>query len=435
VLLNDNYDVWKVGVAGGSWTNLTGNGRAQRIRYQRRIVVDPRERGIDLAKPIYMVAMNDRTKQEAFVRLDAAKPGATLLSAWRDSRIQPMRARDAETWVASIQTFARFPDYWRINAANGAITDSVRLSDANPGMNGLAWSPGARLVNYVSEKGDTLQGALYLPAGYEEGKKYPTVVFIYEKLSDQLHQFSNPTFTSSYTPGLHTSRGYAVFQPDIVYKINDPGMSAVWSVVPAVKAAVKTGIVDSANVGLHGHSWGGYQTAFLVGQTNIFKSAVAGAPLTDMISMYSSVYWNTGSANQPIFQSSQGRFKGNFLENREAYERNSPNRYADKINTPLIILHDDKDGAVDFNQGITFYNTLRQLDKDVILLEYVGENHGLSQLKNRKDYVLRLQDYWDHYLKGQPAPTWLKDGIPRLKLEEHLREMKKRLDPPKKIAM
>ena len=431
VLISDNWDMWKVPITGSGHVNLTVNGKATKTRYQRRINTDPRERGVDLTKPIHMVAMQELTKKEAFVRIDPAKPGATVQGGWKDARISPMRARDAEVWVSTIQTFARYPDYWRVTWGG----DSIRLTDANPNMNGIAWSPGARLVNYVSDKGDSLQGALYLPAGYEEGKQYPTVVFIYEQLSDQLHQFSAPTFTSSYTPGLHTSRGYAVFQPDIVYKINDPGMSAVWSVIPAVKAAVKTGIVDSAKVGLHGHSWGGYQTAFLVGQTDIFKSAVAGAPLTDMISMYSSVYWNTGGANQPIFQSSQGRFKGNFLENREAYERNSPNRYADKINTPLVILHDDKDGAVDFNQGITFYNTLRQLDKDVILLEYVGENHGLSQLKNRKDYVLRLQDYWDHHLKGEKAPDWLDKGVPRLKMDEHLRDMKKRIEPPKKIAM
>lgn len=435
VLLSDNWDIWKVATAGNSWTNLTVDGRTKQIRYRRPMVTDPRAPGYDLTKPLYITAMQEWTKKEAFLVLDPKKAGAVVQGGWRDSRITPMKARDADVWVSSIQTFARFPDYWRVSWSPTSAGDSIRLTDANPNMNGVAWSPGARLVNYVSDKGDTLQGALYLPAGYKEGEKYPTVVFIYEKLSDGLHQFSPPTFTSSYTPGLHTSRGYAVFQPDIVYKINDPGMSAVWSVVPAVKAAIKTGIVDSANVGLHGHSWGGYQTAFLVGQTNIFKSAVAGAPLTDMISMYSSVYWNTGSANQPIFQSSQGRFKGNFIENREAYERNSPNRYADKIKTPLIILHDDKDGAVDFNQGITFYNTLRQMDKDVILLEYIGENHGLAQLKNRKDYVLRLQDYWDSYLKGEKAPEWLEKGIPRLKMEQHLREMKKKLDPPKKIAM
>ncbi|MFO0092817.1 MAG: S9 family peptidase, partial [Gemmatimonadaceae bacterium] len=435
-LINDNWDVWRVSLRGGAWTNLTGDGKAKRIRYSRRIAVDPRERGIDLGKPVYMAAMQERTKKEALVRIDAAKPGAVVLTGWRDARHAPMRARNAEVWVASIQTATRFPDYWRVSFAGGTIADSVRLSDANPNLNNVAWSAGSRLVDYVTEKGDSLQGALYLPAGYEAGKKYPTLVFIYERQSDNLNTFNSPNFSSSPNAliGAHASRGYAVFLPDIVYKNNDPGMSAVWSVVPAVNAAIRTGIVDSANVGLHGHSWGGYQTSFLITQTNLFKSAVAGAPLTDLVSMYSSVYWNTGNTNQGIFQSSQGRFKGNFLENKEAYERNSPNRFADRIKTPLIILHDDKDGAVDFNQGITFYNTLRQLNKDVILLEYVGENHGLAQMKNRKDYSLRLMEYWDSYLKGQPAPTWLKDGIPRLKMDEHLREMKKKLEG-KKIAM
>ncbi|BAH39841.1 MAG TPA: S9 family peptidase [Gemmatimonas aurantiaca] len=436
VLISDNYDVWRVGLGGKSWANLTGNGRAERIRYNRVVRTDPTDRTIDLTKPVYIVAMQARTKKESVVRIDPAKNGVVSVTGWRDARYAPIRAKNADVWVSTIQTSTRFPDYWRVSFGANALADSVRLSDANPNLNGVAWSAGSRLVNYVTEKGDSLQGALYLPAGYQEGKQYPTLTFIYELQSDNLNSFYSPTFSSSPNAliGVHTSRGYAVFLPDIVYKLNDPGMSAVWSVVPAVKAAIRTGVVDSANVGLHGHSWGGYQTSFLVTQTNIFKSAVAGAPLTDMISMYSSVYWNTGGANQGIFQSSQGRFKGNFIENREAYERNSPNRFADKVKTPLVILHDDKDGAVDFNQGITYYNTLRQLNKDVILLEYVGENHGLSQLRNRRDYSQRLMEYWDSYLKGQPAPEWLKNGIPRLKMDEHLRDQKKKLDP-KKVAM
>src|SRR5690606_3092656 len=212
-----------------------------------------------------------------------------------------------------------------------------------------------------------------------------------------------------------------IFDPDIVYEVNDPGMSAVWAVIPAVKAAIETGIVDPERVGLWGHSWGGYQTAFLVTQTNIFRAAIAGAPLTDMVSMYSSVYWNSGNTNQGIFEASQGRFKGNFIENYDAYIRNSPAFHADKVTTPLIILHNDKDGAVDFNQGITYFNTLRQLGKEVILLQYVGENHGLRVEANQKDYAQRMAEWFDHYLLGKPAPDWMKNGVPRLEIEEHLR--------------
>ncbi len=215
-----------------------------------------------------------------------------------------------------------------------------------------------------------------------------------------------------------------VLDPDIVYQVNDPGMSAVWCVVPAVKAAIATGFVDPKAVGLWGHSWGGYQTAFLVTQTNIFAAAIAGAPLTNMVSMYGSIYWNSGTTDASIFESSQGRFKGSFIENYDAYIRNSPVFHAKDVHTPLIILQNDKDGAVDFNQGVTYYNTLVNLQKDVIFLEYVGENHGLSRPVNEKDYAERMQQFFDYHLKGAPEPDWIRDGIPRLKMDEYLKAIK-----------
>jgi len=284
-----------------------------------------------------------------------------------------------------------------------------------------------------------MQGALFLPAGYEEGKRYPTLTYIYELLSQGFHAYAQPNATRYANPSVYTSRGYAYFMPDIRYHLDDPGRSAVWCVVPAVKAAIAAGIVDSANVALQGHSWGGYQTSFITTQTNIFKTAIAGAPLTDMVSMFSSVYWNSGNTNQGIFISSQGRFRSSYARNPDAYLRNSPNRFAQNVNIPFMILHNDRDGAVDFNQGITHYNTLRELGKEVVLLEYVGENHGLARSANQKDYALRMQEWFDHFLQGKPAPQWMQEGVPRLRMEEHLRERRPLVDPkvaPKKpIAM
>jgi len=425
VLLSDNWDIWRVpAAANGKPVNLTANGRATGVRYQRRIVIDPEERGIDLSKPLYVSAYGERTKKEGLAVVASGKAGATSL-VWDDAKYNFARARNADTWVFTRQTVKEFPDYW---TTAGGFASPRRLTNANPQQSEYAWSSGARLVDYVTDKGDSLQGALYLPANYEPGKKYPTVVYIYEKRSQFLHSYSIPNETQAFNASVYTSRGYAVFQPDIVYKVNDPGMSAVWAVVPAVKAAIATGIVDSANIALHGHSWGGYQTAFLVTQTNIFKSAIAGAALTDMVSMYSSIYWNTGGADMAIFESSQGRFKGNFLENYDAYIRNSPAFHADKIKTPLMLLHNERDGAVDFNQGITFFNTLRELGKDVVMLQYVGENHGLAQPRNQKDYTIRMREYFDYYLKGAPAPDWLKEGIPRLKMDEHLKSRQKKVE-------
>ena len=423
VLLFDNWDVWRASAAGGALTNLTGNGKHDRIRYARRVAIDPKEKGIDLTKPIYLQTYGEWTKKEGLARVLPTRTGAESIF-FDDAKVSANRAKDADTWIFTRQTFKQFPDYW---AADARFANPVRLTDANPQQKEYAWSSGAQLVNYVSDKGDSLQGALYLPADYHPGTKYPTVVYIYEKLSQGLHQYAQPNETRAFNPSVYTSRGYAVFQPDIVYRVNDPGMSAVWGVVPAVKAAIATGIVDPDKVGLQGHSWGGYQSAFLATQTGkLFSGIVTGAPLTDMISMYNSIYWNTGTADMAIFESSQGRFKGSYLDNHEAYIRNSPAFFVNKIETPVMILHNERDGAVDFNQGITFFNSLREQEKDVIMLQYVGENHGLQLPKNQKDYTIRMQEYFDHYLKGLPAPDWMKEGIPRLKMEEHLKSRQKK---------
>ncbi len=439
VLLSDGWDVWKVPTTGtGSAVNLTVNGKRDQIRYNRiyafeRGVTTGGGRGgrggrggggaspgIDVSQPLYVGTYGEWTKKAGLSRVDPGTPGAKSL-VWDDASFDFQKARDADVYLYTRQTSRDFPNYF---VANTDFKGGRQLTDANPQQKDFAWTSGVRLINYTSAKGDKLQGALYLPANYEPGKKYPLLVTIYEKLSQQANRYVSVSETSTPNRSLYTSRGYAVLDPDIVYRINDPGMSAVWCVIPAVKAAIATGMIDSSNVGLWGHSWGGYQTAFLVTQTNIFKAAIAGAPLTNMVSMYASVYWNSGNSDASIFEDSQGRFKGNVAENTEAYIRNSPVFHAEKVKTPLIILADDKDGAVDFNQGITYYNTLAQLKKDVILLEYVGENHGLARPINQKDYAMRQKDWFDHYLKGAAAPDWMTKGIPRIKMDEYWQSLK-----------
>ena len=428
-LVRDNWDIWKLPLKGAA-QNLTANGKKDRIRYQARVGVPFRERGIDLARPMFVETYGEWTKKEGLARVDATKGGATTI-AWEDAKVDFRKARDADAWFFTRQSVEKFPDWY---AADAGLADERRLTDANPQQKDVAWSSGARLITYACDKGDTVQAALYLPANYEPGKKYPTLTYIYEKLSQGLNVYPQPNATRYANPAVYTSRGYAFLQPDITYKLDDPGRSAVACVVPAVKAAIATGIVDPAHVGLQGHSWGGYQTSFITTQTDIFKTAIAGAPLTDMVSMFSSVYWNSGMANQPIFISSQGRFSESYARNPDPYIRNSPNRFATNLNIPFMILHNDRDGAVDFNQGITYYNTLRELGKDVVLLEYVGENHGLARPANQKDYAVRMQEWFDTFLRDQPAPDWLKDGVPRLQMEQHLKDRKPLVDPTAKQA-
>jgi dienelactone hydrolase len=426
VLLSDGWDVWSVPVSGaGQAVNLTANGARDKLRY-RRLRIDPEEKAIDLAEPQYFSVYGEWTKKAGIARVEKGKPAPTML-VWDDAGFGNLiKAKKADVYAYGRDTYKEAEVY----AADALLRNAKKLTDANPQQKDFLWSSGSVLLDYTSAKGDKLQAALFLPSNYEKGKNYPTIVYYYEKMSQQLNRYSQPS-ANGFNKSVYTSNGYAVLYPDITYKINDPGMSAVWCVLPAIDAAVATGVVDRARIGLQGHSWGGYQTAFLVTQAE-FAAAVAGAPLTNMISMYSSIYFNSGSANQPIFESSQGRFKGGYWDNLEAYQRNSPVYYATQVKTPLIILHNDKDGAVDWNQGIEYYNTLRRLKKPVVMLQYVGENHGLRKPANQKDYTVRMKEFFDHHLMGKPAPVWYTEGVSHLDLQDHLKERAKDLKPAEK---
>ena len=422
VLLSDGWDIWKVPAAGAPAVNLTGNGKKDGIRYRSILRLDPDEKGIDLSAPRYVIAFGEYTKKSGIARLEPGKTGAQML-LWEDAAFGLQKAKNADAYFYAKSTYKDPPDYYVTDAS---LKAGRKLTSAGEQVKAFTWSGGQMLVDYTFALDKTkgpqkLQGSLSLPANYEKGKTYPMVVYIYEKLTQGHNQFAVPT-ANGFNKSVYTSNGYAVLQPDITYALNDPGVSAVACITAAVKAAIATGVVDPKRIGLQGHSWGGYQTAFTVTQTDMFAAAVAGAPLTNMVSMYSLIYKNSGGTNQAIFETSQGRFLGSYSDNWEAYVRNSPVNFAKNVKTPLIILHNDKDGAVDFTQGVEYYNTLRRLGKNVIMLEYVGENHGLVKPANRFDYTIRMKEFFDHYLKGAPAPAWMTDGVPRLEMEQHLKD-------------
>ncbi|HLW76920.1 MAG TPA: prolyl oligopeptidase family serine peptidase, partial [Bryobacteraceae bacterium] len=418
VLLSDGWDIWKAPARGGDGVNLTVNGKRDKIRYRVRYRLDADEKGIDLSQPMYVGAYGEWTKKGGIGVVEPGKPGIQMLR-WDDAHYQAMeKAKNADVYLYTRETEQDFPNFY---ATNAKLESGQRVTDANPQQKDFLWSNGVKLIDYSSDKGAKLQAALYLPANYQPGKSYPTIVYIYEKLSDQANHYPAPTF-NGFNTAFYTSNGYAVLTPDIVYKVDDPGMSAVWCVLPALKAAIATGIVDAKKVGLHGGSWGGYQTAFLITQTNAFHAAFARAPLTDMIAMYNAIYWNTGGANQPIFESSQGRFTSGPWDDLEAYQRNSPVYHAKNVNTPFVMMHNDKDGAVDWTQGIEYFNTLRRLGKQVAMLSYKGENHSLRKPENMKDYTIRMKEFFDYELLDRQPPKWWTDGVPVLKMTDELDE-------------
>lgn len=421
VLLSDGWDIWKVSADGDEAINLTLNGKAEQIRYSNPRRFDPDVLGIDLSQPVYISAYGEWTKKAGFGRIHADAPGVEML-VWDDASFGALnKLEDHDIYTFTRATRNDAPTYL---VSGPDLKDPRPLTDLKKQQEAYQWSAGVKLVDYTDSNGNKLQGALHLPADYIEGKKYPTIVYMYEKLSQTANRFDAPR-TGGFSAAIYNSNGYAVFNPDIVFQINDPGMSSKDCILAGLDAAIATGIVDPEHVGLHGHSWGGYQTAFLITQTDRFQAAVAGAPLTNMISMYSSIYWNSGSANQPIFESSQGRFTGGYWDNLDAYARNSPVYYADQVVTPLLLLHNDADGAVDWNQGIEYFNTLRRLSKPVVMLQYTGENHGLRDAANRKDYSYRMLDFFNHYLKGEEAPAWWSEGIKHLDMKEHIEDYQK----------
>jgi dipeptidyl aminopeptidase/acylaminoacyl peptidase len=426
VLLTDNWDIWQVPAHGGQAVNLTVNGKRDRIRYGARLRIDPDERGLgtDLSKPFYLSAISQATKKTGIGRIDPGQPGPKML-LWDDAGFGGvMKAKNADTFLYTRETPRDYPDFYVTDAS---FKDGQKITTANPQQQNFLWTAGSKLINYTSPFGHKLQAAIYLPANYEPGKSYPTIVYMYEKLTDGLNRYTQPS-ANGFNKSVYTSNGYAVLEPDIVFKVNDPGVASSGCIQAALKAAIETGIVDKDRVGIHGHSWGGYQTSFIVTQTNAFKAAVAGAPLTDMMSMYSLIYANSGGGNMSIFESSQGRFTSGPWESAEAleaYRRNSPVAFAKNVTTPLIILHNDKDGAVDFTQGVEYYSTLRRMQKPVVMLQYKGENHGLRVPANQRDYTVRMKEFFDHHLKGKPAPKWWTDGVPHLKMKDHLDERTK----------
>ncbi len=419
VLIQDGYDLWKISADGRRFDALTPSFKPQRIRAGAAFRIYPDDEGIDLKKNQYFSFLNDATKEAGILVLEPGKSQMRIIMSGDHVYRGFQKAKNSNTFVYSVESSTTAPELMVTHNVNH--NQGIQMTKNTPDQEKYAWSTGVELIEFVSAHGDTLQATLYLPANYEPGRKYPTITYIYERLTQDKNGYANPSYPGGgFNRAVYTSQGYAVLMPDIKYMMNEPGNSAVACVVPAVEAAIATGVVDRDNIAIHGHSWGGYQTSFLITQTNIFKAAAAGAPLTNMISMYSLIYWNSGSTNQSIFESSQGRFTSGYWDNWDAYKRNSPIYYIKNVETPLLLLHNDKDGAVDYTQGIEYYNGLRRLGKPVSMITYKGENHGIVKEANRKDYAVRMLEFMDHYLKGKPAPDWWEKGIDLLDMQKHL---------------
>ncbi len=345
---------------------------------------------------------------KGFYRLEPGSAEPKLLVMGARSYGLPIKAKDADTYLLTISTFYDYPDCF-VTAAD--FREFKRVTDANPKKAGFLWGK-ADLVRYKSPDGVELSGMLIKPENFDPQKKYPMIVYIYERLSQNLHRFATPGPGTSINPTYYASNGYLVFMPDIAYTVGSPGQSALKCVLPGIQAVVDRGGVDEKAIGIQGHSWGGYQIAYLITQTTRFKAAAAGAPVSNMVSAYDGIRWGTGLPRQFQYERTQSRIGATLWQSPQKFIENSPIFMADRVQTPLLMLHNDQDDAVPWYQGIEYYLALRRLGKECYLFNYVGELHGLRKKANQKDYTVRMQQFFDHHLKGAPMPEWMEKGIP-----------------------
>lgn len=408
-LVYDKYDIWKLDPDGKQLpVNLThGLGRAAKteLRYQK---TDNEERFIKEGQSLLLTSFNTITKYKGFYSLKYAvdeKPLSVI--ALPNSIPFIAKAKNAGRYLVQKASIRESELFWTDN-----LQQFEKLTDIAEQQKQYNWLS-AELIKWKMFDGKESEGLLFKPENFDPAKKYPVIFYFYERDADDLYNYRAPApSASTINIPYFVSNGYLVFDPNIYYKNGNPGESAYNSVVSAAKQLAKSPYVDSTKMAIQGQSWGGYQVAYLVTRTKIFAAAGAGAPVANMTSAYGGIRWGSGLNRQFQYEHGQTRIGASLWQRRDLYIKNSPLFNADKVTTPLLIMHNDKDGAVPWYQGIEYFTALRRLNKKVWLLQYNEEDHNLVERRNRKDLSVRLSQFFDHYLKGAPAAKWITNGVP-----------------------
>lgn len=409
IIIYDRYDIWEFNPDDATSKRLT-KGRENKTTY-RGVRLDPSKRHIDTSEKLMLTTFNEISKNSGYYEYDYKNKSGKQLVDGPYHYSTPRKAILSDAIIFTRQSFKEFPN---VRISDLSFKNQTILSDANPQQKDYNWGT-AELVNWTSLDGLPLTGMLIKPENFDPNKKYPMIVNFYEKSSNGLHSHKAPNpGRSTINYSFYASRGYLIFNPDVYYRVGYPGESAFNCVIPGITSLIEKGFVDEDNIGTQGHSWGGYQIAYLVTKTDIFKAAESGAPVVNMISAFGGIRWDSGLSRQFQYEHTQSRIGGTPWEYPQRYFENSPIYNLDKVNTPLLIMHNDADGHVPWYQGIEFFVSLRRLGKPSWLLNYNGARHWPLKMQNRKDFNIRMQQFFDHYLQGAPKPVWMDRGVPAM---------------------
>ena len=427
VLINDSYDIWKMDVTGAEKpVNLTnGFGRKNNMQFRYNSLGSGgggfrgRRSGgggdrdkfyLEEKETIYLDAFHNFTKQSGLYTVRVNRPADPVKIDLGDYSYRSMvRAKDADRLIFQRGDYVNYPELY-ISDMN--LANAVKISNTNPQQADYNWGT-VELVEWMSFDGQKLQGLLYKPEDFDPSKKYPMIAYFYERSSQGLHSYLAPSpSASTINRTFAVSNGYLIFVPDIPYVEGYPGQSCYNAVVSGTYALLNQfDFIDPDRLGLDGQSWGGYQIAYLITQTDLFACAYAGAPVSNMTSAYGGIRWQTGISRMHQYEQTQSRIGATLWERPMQYIENSPIFYVPKINTPVLIMHNDEDGAVPWYQGIEFFVALRRLGKPAWMLTYNNEAHNLTKSPNKKDLSVRKFQFFDHYLKNAPMPYWMANGI------------------------
>lgn len=422
LLIYDRYDIWSVDPTGKEAPECLTKGYGRENDLRIRYVNTHRKERRTLKKGDLMTLtlFNYKDKRNGLASMkygSPVRPENVVIDTLSFTQIR--QALDAPSFSFVEANFSVMPDVWI--APKGIFAKAIKISDSNPQVKDYNWGR-AHLVRWHAYDGTPTDGVLYVPEDLDPTKKYPMLCVFYETGSEDLYTHYNmePSWSWVNYP-FYVSRGYVVFVPDIHYTAGVPGECA-WNFVCSGAEAMcdRYPWIDREKIGIDGQSWGGYQTAYLVTRTNMFACAGSGAPVSNMTSAFGGIRWESGSSRQGQYELGQSRIGRNLWDAPELYIANSPVFHADRVNTPLLIMHNDADGAVPWYQGIEMFMALRRLQKPVWMLQYNGESHNLKERRNRKDITVRLQQFFDHYLKGDPMPEWMKSGIPMIRKGQDL---------------
>lgn len=410
LLIYDRYDIWKFDpTAATSPINLTVNGRKEKLSY-RLEQLDKEARFIDLGKPQLLKGFNETTKGYGFynARLSAPAAPKTLLAGNYMLR-SINKAKNTDDVIYTMETFQQYPD---IHYSTLAFKKSVQLTHGDKQQEGFIWGT-AELVSWISLDGRPLEGVVYKPANFDPNKKYPMMVNFYERNSETLYNYRMPEpHCSTIDYHLYNSNEYVIFNPDIRYVDGYPGESCYNCLMPGITMMIAKGYINEKGIGAQGHSWGGYQVAYLATRTNLFSAIESGAPVVNMFSAYGGIRWGSGMARSFQYEHTQSRLGATPWSSPLRYLENSPLFTMDKVQTPILIMHNDADGHVPWYQGIEYFVAMKRLGKPCWLLNYTGEPHWPMHMANRIDFQRRMFQFFNHYLKNQKMPKWMSEGVP-----------------------